>query len=60
MARLNLHPDALSNGADKLMQIQGLHGEALFAFLSLNAMSATRYFRIPRDQVVELGSQGEI
>jgi KUP system potassium uptake protein len=34
--------------------------EALFAFLSLNAMSATRYFRIPRSQVVELGSQVEV
>lgn len=34
--------------------------EALFAVLSLNAMGATRHFRIPAEQVVELGTQVEI
>lgn len=31
--------------------------ERLFAFLSRNALSATTYFRIPPDRVVELGMQ---
>ena len=31
--------------------------ELLFAFLSRNALSATAYFRIPSEQVVELGMQ---
>ncbi|HEX6126161.1 MAG TPA: potassium transporter Kup [Pyrinomonadaceae bacterium] len=34
--------------------------EKLFAFLSRNARSATSYFRIPTDRVVELGEQVEI
>lgn len=34
--------------------------EKLFAFLSRNARSATSYFRIPADRVVELGEQVEI
>ncbi|HMQ02364.1 MAG TPA: potassium transporter Kup [Pyrinomonadaceae bacterium] len=34
--------------------------EKLFAFLSRNARSATSYFRIPPDRVVELGEQVEI
>lgn len=34
--------------------------ERLFAFLTLNARSATSYFRIPADRVVELGEQVEI
>jgi KUP system potassium uptake protein len=31
--------------------------EKVFAFLSRNALSATTYFRIPPDRVVELGMQ---
>jgi KUP system potassium uptake protein len=31
--------------------------EALFAFLSRNAMDATRFFKIPPGQVVEVGAQ---
>ncbi len=31
--------------------------EALFSFLSLNALDATRYFHIPPDQVFEIGAQ---
>ncbi|CAN5333652.1 potassium transporter Kup [soil metagenome] len=34
--------------------------EKLFAFMSKNARSATSYFRIPPDRVVELGEQIEI
>ena len=34
--------------------------EKLFAFLSRNARSATSYFRIPANRVVELGEQVEI
>lgn len=34
--------------------------ERLFSFLSRNARSATSYFRIPPDRVVELGEQVEI
>ncbi len=34
--------------------------EALFSFLSLNALGATRHFKIPPDQVVEIGTQVEI
>jgi KUP system potassium uptake protein len=35
----------------------GRHEEALFAFLSRNAVNATRYYRIPPERVVELGMQ---
>ncbi len=31
--------------------------EALFAFLSRNAMDATRFFKIPPDQVIEVGTR---
>jgi KUP system potassium uptake protein len=31
--------------------------ERLFAFLSRNALSATAYFQIPPERVVELGMQ---
>ena len=31
--------------------------EALFAFLSRNAMDATRFFKIPADQVIEVGTR---
>ena len=34
--------------------------EWLFAVLSQNAQSATTYFRIPPNQVVELGAQVEL
>ncbi len=34
--------------------------EALFAFLSRNAQSATVYFRVPPNRVVELGAQVEL
>jgi KUP system potassium uptake protein len=34
--------------------------EALFSFLSRNAMDATRFFRIPPGQVVEMGSRIEL
>jgi KUP system potassium uptake protein len=34
--------------------------EALFAFLSRNAQSATTYFRVPPNRVVELGAQVEL
>jgi KUP system potassium uptake protein len=34
--------------------------EGLFAFLSRNAMDATRFFKIPPDQVVEVGARVEI
>ncbi len=34
--------------------------ERLFSFLSQNAQSATSYFRIPSNQVVELGAQVEL
>jgi len=32
----------------------------LFVFLSRNSMSATRYFDLPTEQVLEVGSQMEI
>jgi KUP system potassium uptake protein len=35
-------------------------GERIFVFLSTSAVSATAYFRIPPDRVVELGTQIEI
>jgi KUP system potassium uptake protein len=35
----------------------GVFSETLFAFLSRNAKSATSWFAIPPDQVVELGMQ---
>lgn len=35
----------------------GALGEGLFAFLSRNAKSATDYFRLPPEQVVEVGAQ---
>ena len=35
----------------------GALSEGLFAFLSRNSVSATAYFKIPSDQVVEMGSQ---
>jgi K+ transporter len=31
--------------------------EQLFAFLSRNAQATTTYFGIPRDEVVEIGTQ---
>ena len=34
--------------------------EALFSFLSLNALGATRHFKIPPEQVIEIGTQVEI
>jgi KUP system potassium uptake protein len=34
--------------------------EALFAYLSRNAQSATVYFRVPPNRVVELGAQVEL
>ena len=34
--------------------------EALFAYLSRNAQSATTYFRVPPNRVVELGAQVEL
>ena len=34
--------------------------EAVFAFMSRNALQATSYFRIPSDRVIEVGSQVEI
>jgi KUP system potassium uptake protein len=34
--------------------------KALFSFLSLNALGATRYFGIPPEQVVEIGAQVEV
>lgn len=34
--------------------------EAIFAFLSRNAMDATRFFKIPPEQVVEIGSRVEL
>lgn len=34
--------------------------EGLFAFLSRNAKSATDYFALPPDQVVEIGAQIEL
>ena len=34
--------------------------EAIFAFMSRNALQATFYFRIPPDRVIEVGSQVEI
>jgi len=34
--------------------------EGLFSFLSRNAMDATRFFKIPPDQVVEIGSRVEL
>ena len=35
----------------------GVFSESLFAFLARNARSATGWFGIPPDQVVELGMQ---
>jgi KUP system potassium uptake protein len=35
----------------------GAAWESLFAFLSRNAKSATDYFRLPPEQVVEVGAQ---
>jgi KUP system potassium uptake protein len=43
----------LATGSGKM----GQWSEMLFAFLSRNAQPATRYFGIPPDQVVELGTQ---
>lgn len=34
--------------------------EAIFSFLSRNAMDATRFFKIPPEQVVEIGAQVEL
>ena len=34
--------------------------ELLFAFMALNATSATKFFNIPTERVVELGTQLEI
>jgi KUP system potassium uptake protein len=34
--------------------------EAIFAFLSRNAMNATRFFKIPHEQVVEVGARVEL
>ena len=34
--------------------------ETLFAFLARNAQSATIYFRVPPNRVVELGAQVEL
>jgi KUP system potassium uptake protein len=35
----------------------GVFSESLFAFLSRNARSATSWFAIPPEQVVEVGMQ---
>ncbi|WP_394822664.1 potassium transporter Kup [Pendulispora albinea] len=43
----------LASGGGKM----GRWSEMLFAFLSRNAQPATRYFGIPHDHVVELGTQ---
>lgn len=40
--------------------VMSLWREAVFAFLSLNALGATRYFHIPPDHVVEIGTQVEL
>ena len=37
--------------------VVGPLGEGVFSFLARNAASATSYFAIPPDQVVELGTQ---
>lgn len=34
--------------------------ESLFSFLSINSQTATRYFRLPPDQVFEVGTQIEL
>jgi KUP system potassium uptake protein len=46
----------ISTGASGM----GRWREALFAFLSRNAQSATAYFRVPPNRVVELGAQVEL
>ena len=46
----------ISTGASGM----GRWREALFAFLSRNAQSATVYFRVPPNRVVELGAQVEL
>jgi KUP system potassium uptake protein len=38
----------------------GMWRKLLFVFLSHNSMSATRYFDLPKEQVLEIGSQMEI
>jgi KUP system potassium uptake protein len=55
------HPITYYIGREHI--IPGTHGqmhgwtEQLFAFLSRNAQAATTYFGIPRDEVVEIGTQ---
>lgn len=46
--------------ASKKYSGMALWREKLFAALSKNAVSATRYFHIPADRVVEMGEQVEI
>lgn len=40
--------------------LMSLWREAIFSYLSKNALGATRFFHIPPEQVVELGTQVEI
>jgi KUP system potassium uptake protein len=46
----------LTNGSEKMMQWR----KSLFAFLSRNSLSATAYFGIPPDRVIEMGMQVEL
>lgn len=46
----------LTNGPEGMMQWR----KTLFAFLSRNSLSATAYFGIPPDRVVEMGMQVEL
>jgi KUP system potassium uptake protein len=66
-ARLKLDPNALTYflGRETLLPVRRVHHmalwrEKLFVTMSKNAMTATNYFSLPPERVVELGAQLEI
>jgi KUP system potassium uptake protein len=66
-ARLKLDPNALTYflGRETLIPVKRVHHmalwrEKLFVTMSKNAMTATNYFSLPPERVVELGAQLEI
>jgi KUP system potassium uptake protein len=44
----------------KLYPAMSLWRERLFALMALNATPATKFFKIPTERVIELGTQLEI
>jgi KUP system potassium uptake protein len=61
---IDLHQVSYFLGREQLIATggsgMGRWREALFAYLSRNAQSATVYFRVPPNRVVELGAQVEL